>query len=313
MLRSAWSDAKYAFQRGTMTTKLMVFNGLVFALMLLLWIGIGMYYPTSEKALALDLYKSIYQRFAIPSSLNLLLRQPWSLVTSMFLHVEFWGHLLGNLMFLGLFGRVIMDMVGEKRVLPIYFLGGLVGNIMFLIQSNLMYPGVNHYALGASAGVMALAGAAVTVRPDYELFLMFFGRVKLKYLVGILVLLDLASIARDINTGGHFAHLGGLALGWFFIYRMERSDDMAQPFNRLLSKISAWFQFRAGNAAPRTPKGHRAKRVSFTQSSGANSVSDDDNPEKEARLNAILEKIKAYGVESLTPEEKAFLFDASKR
>jgi membrane associated rhomboid family serine protease len=314
ILRSTWGDARYAFQNGTMTTKLLVVNAVVFVLMLLLWIGIGMYYPSAEKAAAIAHYKKIYQIFAIPSDPGLLLRQPWSLFTSMFLHVDFWGHLLGNLMFLALFGRIIMDMVGEKRVLTIYILGGLVGNFFFILQSNLMYPGLNHYALGASAGVMALAGAAVAAQPNYPLYFAFFGRVLLKYLVGILVLMDLAGIARDINTGGHFAHLGGLFLGWFFIWRLERSHDLSDPLNRLIERAKAWFRFRSNKTSPYKRPGQKTVRVSMTQSSGPQNVRDDSSPpDREATLNAILDKIKAQGFESLTAEEKEFLFDASKR
>jgi membrane associated rhomboid family serine protease len=314
MLKSVWGDAKYAFQNGTMTTKLLVVNGAVFVLMLLLWIGIGMYYPKDEKLVAIATYTEFYHWLAIPSDLHVLIRQPWSLFTSIFLHVDFWGHLLGNLMFLAIFGRVIMDMVGEKRVLPIYILGGLVGNVFFLIQSNLFYPGLNHYALGASAGVMALAGAAATAKPNYALFFAFLGRVQLKYVVGVLVLLDLAGIARDINTGGHFAHLGGLALGWFYIWRLERSHDMGDPVNRFLTRLTAWFRFRKGTSPRRGRPGHKAVRVNMTQSAAPQNVRDDGgSPDREAMLNAILEKIKAQGYESLSAAEKEFLYDASKR
>ncbi len=309
---STWKDARYAWQQGNMVTKLMILNALIFVLMMVVWIGIRLVTP--DQFLAEDRYQSIYHLFCTPSNLWTLLRQPWSLLTSMFLHVEFWGHLLGNLIFLGLFGRIVGDLIGDRRVLPVYVQGALLGDALYLLQSNLMTPGVENYALGASGGVMALAGAALILAPDYEYYFLILGRIKLKYVVGLLVLLDLVGIADNINTGGHIAHIGGFAFGCFFVMRLREGHDMSSVFNRWWDILTGWFSQRkkthTASAQPR--KAVRIKMNTPDYARGQSAPSDEQGSFQE-KLDAILDKIKASGYESLSNEEKDFLFEASKR
>jgi len=66
---------------------------------------------------------------------------------------------------------------------------------------------IGQYALGASAGVMAVVLAAATLAPEYSMHLLLIGPVRLKYIALVLVLMDLLFLSKS-NTGGHFAHLG---------------------------------------------------------------------------------------------------------
>lgn len=121
--------------------------------------------------------------------------------TSMFLHEGFW-HLLWNMLFLYWFGRIVGDFIGDQRILPLYLLGGLTGAVVFFISANLLPYGMGgRFALGASAGVMAIVVAAGTISPDYIMRLLLLGDVKLKYIVAVLVFLDLILIPNGGNTG----------------------------------------------------------------------------------------------------------------
>lgn len=309
---STWKDARYAWQQGNMVTKLMILNALIFVLMMVLWIAIRLVTP--DQFLAEDRFQSVYHLFCTPSNLGTLIMQPWSLLTSMFLHVEFWGHLLGNLIFLGLFGRIVGDLIGDRRILPIYIQGALLGDALYLLQSNLMTPGAEHYALGASGGVMALAGAALILAPDYEYYFLILGRIKLKYVVGLLVLLDLVGIADNYNTGGHMAHIGGFAFGCFFVMRLRDGHDLSTAFNRLWDTVTGWFN-SGKKTRPATSKPRKAVRVTMNTPNYAKgqSAPSDETISFQEKLDAILDKIKASGYESLSQEEKDFLFEASKR
>ena len=141
--------------------------------------------------------------------------------------------------------------------------------------------------------------------------LILIGEVKLKYVVAVLVFLDLIGIANLGNTGGHFAHLGGAAFGWLYVVQLRNGNDWAEPINKWLDIFANYFSsiFKRKSKGPRMVYKNTNKR----QAKGS-SVSDKEKPSQyQDRLDAILEKIKLHGYESLSEEEKEFLFNASNK
>ena len=307
VFRSIWEDIKHSFRAGNMVTRLVIINFGVFAAVnlihFLLWVGLP-----GERAG--ELFEQGLYLFCMPGNWVTLLWHPWGLLTSMFLHEGF-GHFLGNLITLYLFGVIVGDLIGDRRVLPIYLLGGLVGNVLYFISAQFM-PYVGTYALGASGAIMALAGAALVLAPDYRVMLILLGEVKVKYIVLILVLLDLVGIANQSNTGGHAAHIGGFAMGCLFVYRLRDGKDMSEPINGLLDRIMGWFSPSRPQRKMVGRKKQPAFKTTFSAGKGS-SASDSTDLSFQERLDAILDKIKEKGYENLTQEEKDFLFDASKR
>ena len=227
----------------------------------------------------------------------------------MFLHEDFW-HVVNNLIFLYLFGTIAGDLIGNRRVFPIYLMGGLVGNILFLVSDFWMHYPVP-FALGASGAVMALAGAVLILAPDYRVMLLLLGQVKLKYIVLVMILLDMVGIAHNSNSGGHIAHLGGFAMGVFFVYQLRDGKDLAVPFNRLFDRITGWFS--SAKRSPAAPKRRPQPAMKATFGSKGNKASDTHDLSFQEKLDAILDKIKQQGYENLTAEEKDFLYEASKK
>jgi len=314
MLRSIWDDVKREFSYGNMVTRLIIANIAVFVafgfLLLFFWLGNAGEVP--------PLYYTIRRFFMIPADGWELLTHPWSIITHMFMHDGFF-HILWNMLMLYWFGRIVGDFIGNQRVLPLYLLGGLVGAAMFLLTSNLMPNVVGaQYALGASAGVMAIVVAAGAIAPDYIMRLIFLGDVKLKYIVAVLIFLDLMSIPANQNSGGAFAHLGGAAFGFLFVRQLQNGVDLAQPVNAFLDSIGAFFSslFGGGRQSRRGPKvaykNPNLKRRPRSGNKSGNARSDSDQDYQE-RLDAILDKIKKSGYGSLSEEEKEFLFNASKK
>lgn len=310
VFRSIWEDIKHSFRAGNMVTRLVIINFGVFALVnivyFLLWLGFQ-----GDRAKASELFEQGLYLFCMPGNWLTFLWHPWSIITSMFLHEGF-GHFLGNLITLYLFGVIVGDLIGDRRVLPIYLLGGLVGNVLYFISAQFM-PYVGTYALGASGAIMALAGAALVLAPDYRVMLILLGEVKVKYIVLILVLLDLVGIANQSNTGGHAAHIGGFAMGCLFVYQLRDGKDLSEPVNRLLDWVRSLFY---GSAGPKKKTVRRKAQPAFKTSFGnarGNSASDTNDLSFQERLDAILDKIKEKGYENLSQEEKDFLYDASKK
>lgn len=309
MLQSIWEDVKREFSYGNMVTRIIIVNVVIFLVInitrLLLFIGNG-----GQPSLV---YDEIVHFLSMSSDWKYVLTHPWVIFTHMFLHENFW-HLLWNMLYLYWFGRIVGDFIGNQRVLPIYLLGGLTGALLFFVSANLMPYGLGgaHYALGASAAVMAIVVAAGAISPDYIMRLLFLGDVKLKYIVLVLVLLDLFALASNINTGGQFAHLGGAAMGWIFVRQLREGNDWALQINGLFDKIGRLFR------RPRKPRQpHMAYKNPNRPAQSANrkstQASDPDDLSDQEKLDAILDKIKQSGYESLSAHEKEFLFNASKK
>jgi hypothetical protein len=101
-------------------------------------------------------------------------------------------------------------------------------------------------------------------------------------------------------------------MGILFVYRLRDGKDMAEPVNRVFETVKGWF---TGNRhAPK--KKRRQPQMSFKGSPGkatGQRASDSGDPSFQEKLDAILDKIKQQGYDSLSAEEKEFLFNASKK
>ncbi|MFQ5445624.1 MAG: rhomboid family intramembrane serine protease [Saprospiraceae bacterium] len=313
MFDSIWNDIKRQFSHGNTLTRIILVNVGFFVFVNLVRLVLIMV----DQAAPPPSYQPFIHFFTVSSSWKHNLTHPWGIFTHMFLHEGFW-HILWNMLFLYWFGRIVGDLLGDRRVLPIYLLGGLAGGLTYFVMANISSPwAFGGYALGASAAVMAILMVAGMTAPDYIISLLFLGDVKLKYIVAVLVFLDLIALSWNSNSGGSFGHLGGVAMGFAIAHQLQRGNDLTAPVNRALQSITAFFQqLFSGQKGPKVvyknpnagKQWHRSRRD--RKGHGASDTRDASYQEK---LDAILDKIKQSGYESLSDNEKAFLFDASKK
>lgn len=247
----------------------------------------------------------LLQWFMATSHLPTLALRPWTVVTYMFTH-EAVFHILFNLLMLWFSGRLFEDLLGPRRLVGNYLLGGLFGLALYVLAYNL-FPPFQRFAagstiLGASAAVMGVFIGIAAYRPDMVVHLLLFGAVRLKWIALIYVAIDLISIRQGSNSGGHIAHLGGALLGYLTAVQLKRGRDMSVAFIGLFE--GAW-DLLSGRKARRLKVAHR----------GRVAVMADEVPthkrDKQARVDAILDKISRSGYDSLSKEEKDFLFKAS--
>jgi len=132
----------------------------------------------------------------------LLSKQPWTIITSMFVHGGF-THILFNMISLYFLGSFLIRTVGEKSFLAVFFLGGLAGNILFVLLANPFSTGV-----GASGGIFALGGALAVMVPRVPVLVIPIP-VPVPLWVAILIFLFLSFLPGIAWQ----AHLGGLLLG----------------------------------------------------------------------------------------------------
>lgn len=230
----------------------------------------------------------LYNWLAIHPNLNILLKTPWTLITYGFLHADFF-HLLFNLIALYYFGNLFLDYFIPKKLINFYVFGTLWGGILFVISYHL-FPILktnNNILVGASSAVSAIIIGLATYMPNYQLKFRFIGFVKLQYIAFIVLGWDIINLAGP-NTGGHIAHLGAAIYGFFSIYY------------RNSFKFENVFKWKPKKKSPlKTAYKNTNKNTSKTQTN-------------QAKIDIILDKISQSGYESLTQQEKEFLFKQKK-
>lgn len=284
------NDIKYKFATLSLAEKLIVINVLVFICNTLI-------------VFLLQLRPDvIVQWFQLPKSFSEFITQPWSIVTYAFFHGGFW-HIFWNMIWLFFAGRIFLNLFNGRLFLNVYFLGAISGGLIFLLCYNLfpVFSGINTALIGASAAVMAVLIFVCTYIPNQEVRVFFFN-VKLWYIGAFLVLLDLVQIPIS-NAGGHLAHLGGALLGFVYAKRLSEGKDIGSGFEKGVSSVVDFFKRNRSS---------RLKTVHKNKQGNTNNKSPFDKNEHQRKIDDILDKISKSGYDSLTKEEKDFLFRAGK-
>ncbi|MEA4935699.1 MAG: rhomboid family intramembrane serine protease [Paludibacter sp.] len=238
---------------------------------------------------------------ALPSDINGLLYRPWTFVTYMFLHQEFF-HILFNMLALYWFGKLFLTYFTGKQLFGLYFFGGLVAGLFYIVAYN-VFPLFSEMSgisilMGASGSIMAIIVATAFQSPNLEMRFLLIGAVKLKYIAIVAVLISFFGITSS-NAGGELAHLGGALYGYFFVVSLRRGKDHTRNFNRLMDTLSNLFKPRKLKVKRAVNSGQKMSDAEFNMQKAS----------KMAEIDRILDKIKTSGYGSLTSEEKKKLFE----
>ncbi len=195
--------------------------------------------------------------------------------TYMFLHGGFF-HLLFNMFILWMFGTEIELTWGSKKFARFYILSGLFGAILTLIiQSDQMVTTV-----GASAAIYGVLVAYWLMFPNRMLYIYFVLPVKVKWAIPGLMLLGFLAGGANI---AHMAHLGGALFAFVYLKADWR-----------------WLQF--GNYFSKLRYKQKEAKLDKNRQKAENVMK---------RVDEILDKINAVGIDNITTEERRFLEDAS--
>lgn len=296
-MRSILDDLKLQLRTGDITTKLIFWNIALFAIPYVFFAVLQLFGIRIE---FLDFV-------SLSSNPAAMLLKPWSIFTYAFFHAGFF-HIVFNMLMLNFAGRVFLTFFTQKQLLSLYFLGSVFAGIIYLLSYAFIptLANINTMLIGASAAVMAILFAAVTYSPMMEIRMFLFGNVKLWHIAVVLIIIDLIQLPVE-NTGGHLAHLGGAFFGYIYIAQLRNGRDIGKWFSQLLDTISGLF---AGNNKNRTfKKVHRNYAPKPMQKPAARIITKDKTQQQ---LDEILDKISRSGYDSLTKDEKEFLFRAGK-
>jgi membrane associated rhomboid family serine protease len=221
------------------------------------------------------LFYQYYYKLALPAAWQELLRQPWSVITHMFIHDvrNFW-HVLLNMLWLYWMGRLLTSIQPESRIGWVYCLAGLGGALGYGAYT-LSKGWMSGYALGASAAVNGVVLATVVLIPYHRVFLFFIGPIALRWVGLIWIFLDFVTALS--NEAVAIAHLSGSGAGLLIGYAFRSGWKPEQ----LIYQLRLWWE-------------------------GPKEVSQEE-------IDYILEKIHAKGIKSLTRRERKILQRATER
>ena len=226
-------------------------------------------------------------------NLETFITRPWTLLTYSFIHSDIF-HLIWNMVLLFYAGRFLLNLFKDSIFINNYFLGVISGGLIFICSYALFpvfdrtYPPM----IGSSAGVMAVFIFICTYTPNQHIRF-FFVKLKLKHLGIAFFSLDLIQIPYG-NAGGHLAHIGGAILGFFYARQLVLGRDIGKGFQKFWQTV---FERKNLKTVYRAPQN---KSVASNKSG------------YQKKIDAILDKISKSGYDSLSKEEKDFLFRAGK-
>ena len=257
----------------------------------------------------------------------------YQFVTYMFLHGGF-THIFFNMFALWMFGAVVERVWGPKKFLFYYISCGIgAGMIQELAQYlNYMAEGLASYeqvnlegqvmatadylnlwtTIGASGAVYAILLAFGMIFPNERLFIIPFPfPIKAKWLVIGYIAIELFSALSGPGDGvAHTAHLGGMLFGFIMIRYWKKHPESSNRFGR--NRGQEFFDNMKRHFDERQQRSNNRRRWVDEPEEPTYEEPKKPKRENQEEIDAILDKIRKSGYDSLTKEEKKKLFDQSK-
>ena len=296
-------DLKLEYKMGGITQRLIFWNVGLFVIPLVIFsllslFGIDLPFLRWDSPVSVDW-------LSLSSNPENLLWKPWSLITYAFLHNGIL-HLLFNMMVLYFSGRLFLTFFTQKQLFGLYILSAIFAGLMFILSYNTipLFTGLGSSKMvGASAAIMAILVATAVYAPYYQVRLMLIGTVKLWHIALVFIILDLINVSVE-NQGGHVAHLSGALFGYIYIKLLQNGTDLSKGISNIIAFFENLFK----------PKKKRPFKVHRNKSKSSSPQKPMGKPKNftQKQTDEILDKISKSGYDSLTKEEKEFLFKVGK-
>ncbi len=243
-------------------------------------------------------YTKLWNQVCLPPTLHQLIYQPWSLITYMFADMSFM-RILGNMIWLWIFGMVIEDLKGNYRILPIYLMGGMLGGLLMVTYNTFSAHPFSTYYAGGMASLLAVAVGSLLYKPTYKFW--FFGSLSVPIWLLVLIFIGLNSVTINTHTLAFiFLLLGGIVTGVLYNY------GLTSFFDWCTIQFKRFGKYFDNNENFILKKEHKL-RV-YTNESFSQRVKIKDSK----RIDDILDKINEKGMDSLSDIERKILNDFSQ-
>ena len=297
------SNLKYQWKTANISIKIIVINVLIFLIARL-----GAWILKIQP-------RNFMEWFVLPADFSELILQVWGIVTYSFLHFDFF-HIFWNMLMLYWFSQFVLNLFTEKRFLTIYLLGAISGGALFVLAYNFfpVLEGQRGFLIGASAAVLSIIVFVATYVPNTQIrvftFTLKVWHIALFLVLGDIIRLSGSSDTQDVianNSGGLIAHLGGALFGFLYGNQLKKGNDIGRWFENAMDKAVSLFKPKKKSPLRTVHKAKKTKNTAAVK----RTVSNAKNP-NQAEIDAILDKISKSGYDSLTKQEKDFLFKAGK-
>jgi membrane associated rhomboid family serine protease len=283
-------ELKLKYSTGNSATKLIYINVVVFFTLLIVDFILRS---------TINSYTTTTDLFGL-SSLQDLATKPWQVFTYSWLHGSPL-HLIMNMVLLYFVGQMFLQQFRNQNLYTFYIFGGIAGGIFFLLFQNIF--NYSHLLVGASAAVYAVFFALISYNSKMPVRLILIPTsFPLLYIGYFFIAIDVYNIISNQNAGGSISHLGGAIFGYLYMKQFERGNDFLGNF---ILKFQTIFNKKEKSTF---------KTYKNTSSTATQKVPKDDynfnhqKVEKQKKIDAILDKISRSGYESLSKDEKDFLF-----
>ena len=291
--RNFVQEFKHQLSNGSMTNRLLIANILVF-------VHIHVLFAIGRLNNSIELDYFISNLFTLEASWKGLLFMPWGLFTNMFAHFDLF-HIFSNMIFLYFAGNLFEQYFNGKKLLIVYICGGLLGGVSEIVSSSVFFPHEQiHTVLGASGSVMAIFTALAFYSPNTKIFLFGMFPVRLFVLALFFLATDLIGIGNTNDHVAHFAHLGGALFGLLAVQNVNSNKNILVKIDRLMQSIKGLFKKKPKMHYTRSDQHKTDEQYNF------------EKRKKQEKTDLILDNISKAGYESLSKEEKDFLFKQSK-
>ena len=291
-------DFKWQFRKGdNALIKIILINVIVFVVMHVIFVFCSL--AGKENFY----FTYIYSQFELPSPILEFIRKPWTLITFFFAHHHLGIlHILFNMIGLYVFGLVVKEFVGSKKLISLYILGGLAAGLFYLLIFNVLTRVANippsATVIGSSGAVLSVVVGAATLVPSYSFFLPIIGSIRIMYIAAFYIFVSFLGIVGS-NSGGDVAHLGGALMGFIYAKQLRSGRDLGKWIYLLLEDFPGLFKRKS------------KLKISY-KNNGKVSKSTNSAPDQK-EIDEILDKISRSGYTSLTKEEQQKLFKASQK
>lgn len=236
----------------------------------------------------------------------------YQFITYQFLHGSF-THLFFNMFALWMFGCVIERVWGARKFLFYYLICGIGAGLCQELVQYLM--GSYSLTIGASGAVYAILLAFGMTFPEERIFIFPLPiPIKAKWFVAIYAAIELYSAVHSVGDGvAHMAHIGGMLFGYLLIRYWQKhpgSDFDLSSGRQFFDNMSRKVKQQKNKTWTFTQ--NNSQQTERTNSREADMEYNARKKQRQEEIDAILDKIRISGYDSLTKEEKLRLFEASR-
>ena len=279
--------------------QLIIASGLSYVMLSLVWAVITLVYQDQG-----NFNQYILPNLAMPSTLLAFKAHWWTVVVygwMQYPHAFF--ELLSNMVWLYCFGSVVQMLVGPKQIIPLFAYSLFFGGVAYVLA--LLLPGelgkTTAYLLGPRAGLMGMAAAAVTLTPQYRLYLTETFSIPLLVVAGVFAFLMV--IGSGFYLPVIIVLIAGALTGFGYIKLLHAGYRPGHWMYQLTNKI----------ASTVTPDEEALRRKNSNKRNEVlNKMYEPRNGVSQSRIDAILDKINQKGYNSLTADEKETLMRVGK-